>query len=218
MSTNRVRRTAVKEYEIQIATIFNTDTVYFSDLFLSEEQIDQYEDVLEQVLHLSQMYNLKYINTGEVRFESLANDDGSTLYGIVEAEESANQNIDVINFGDKPQKAFSCGAFSKRVRTSAANKLIVTHEFAHVLTDPDRNASEATSLAYWRELDDIWKSYKEQESHLRQENLHISEYSFSDINEFHAEAFVECHLSDTPTLVSVQVGRLIGKYYRNRTN
>lgn len=170
---NRGRRTAVVDYRLQVATIFNAKAVNFSKLFLSEGQIEQYEDVLEQVLHLSQMYNLRKINTVEVRFETVENVSNGIDYGIVICKENADQNIEVINFGDKSQKAFACEHFSRRVRTSAVNKVIVTHEFAHVLTDPDRNVAEAVSIAYWRELEKIWKSYKKQMLQFYERNGHI---------------------------------------------
>lgn len=220
-STNRVRRTAEVDYRLQIARIFNAKTVNFSELFLSEEQIDQYEDVLEQALHLSQMYNLRKINTVEVRFETVEKSSDGTDYGIVISKENATQNIDVINFGDKSQKAHECGNFSQRVRTSAVNKLVVTHEFAHVLTDSERNMAEAVSVAYWRELEKIWSSYNEHMLQFYENNGHIdaaiSYYSLCNIHEFHAEAFVEYHLSDEPTPVAVKVGQLIDKHFKKKT-
>lgn len=221
-SMNFARRTAVENYELQIATLFNAKSVYFSELFLSEEQIDQYEDVLEQALYLRQMYNLRNINTVEVRFETVENANGGAVYGIVIAKENADQHIDVINFGDKSKKAFACKNFSRRVRTSAVNKLIATHEFAHVLTDYDRNRAEAVSVAYWRELEKIWRSYSEEMLQFYEDNGHIdaaiSCYSLCNIYEFHAEAFVEYHLSDEPTPVALEVGQLIDKYFKNQTN
>lgn len=191
-----------------IASSFQADFVDYSDLFLSDER--QHVDVFEQIRYLSQMYNLRDIKTGRITFKS-----GRKYFGFVQFDPNADQNIKEINFGDKPQNAFSCKKYSRRLRESDRNKIIATHEFAHVLTGSLRNTNEALSVAYWRDLSELWKEYKKSESRPFDQIRHISVYSFKNIDEFHAEAFTEYHLSDRPTQIAIKVGRLIDSYFKN---
>lgn len=214
---NKNRQTILgnnQSYKDAIAAIFNANVVDVSELFLSKENTKENIDVYEQILYLSRIYNLRNIKTGKVTFGLWK----KGFYGIVDCEDNADQNIRCIDFGDRPRQAFLNKKFSNRLRVSDANKIIVTHEVAHVITASFRNTNEPLSVAYWSELNRLWNSYKRQENQPKKDNLHISDYSFININEFHAEAFTEYHLSDEPSQMALAVGQLIDKYFKKETS
>ncbi len=100
---------------------------------------------------------------------------------------------------------------------------VTTHEFAHVISSSRvaRLNNVPKEIQYWDELKGIQKQYGQERDLLRSQQdikqlnkMYLGRYSETNIDEFHAEAFMEYKLSANPSKYAILVGNLIDKNFK----
>ena len=103
----------------------------------------------------------------------------------------------------------------------------MTHEFGHTLTSSKAIEDSKELKAFWKEIKAIHKEYKAEYSSLtftnekdydaymkKKEELFISEYAKTNIDEFFAECFCMGKLSSTPSPYAKRVLDVADKYFK----
>ena len=103
----------------------------------------------------------------------------------------------------------------------------MTHEFGHTLTSSRAIEDSKELKAFWKEIKAIHKEYKAEYSSLtftnekdydaymkKKEELFISEYAKTNIDEFFAECFCMGKLSSTPSPYAKRVLEVADKYFK----
>lgn len=103
----------------------------------------------------------------------------------------------------------------------------MTHEFGHTLTSSRAIEDSKELKAFWKEIKAIRKEYKAEYSSLtftnekdydaymkKKEELFISEYANTNIDEFFAECFCAGKLSSTPSPYAKRVLDVADKYFK----
>lgn len=103
----------------------------------------------------------------------------------------------------------------------------MTHEFGHTLTSSRAIEDSKELKAFWKEIKAIHKEYKAEYSSLtftnekdydaymkKKEELFISEYANTNIDEFFAECFCAGKLSSTPSPYAKRVLDVADKYFK----
>lgn len=141
------------------------------------------------------------------------------------------KNIEYIE-PNKYQEVKSSLNFNSVVDKENNNIYILTHEFAHTLSTSKQLPAnkdvefwaeiKKIKTAYSRELSSIDKKLivektinREQAEKLKTE-IHISEYAKTNLDEFMAEAFAEAKLSSNPSKYSIEVLKVVDKYFKKR--
>ena len=103
----------------------------------------------------------------------------------------------------------------------------MTHEFGHTLTSSKAIEDSKELKAFWKEIKAIHKEYKAEYSSLtftnekdydayikKKEELFVSEYAKTNIDEFFAECFCMGKLSSTPSPYAKRVLDVADKYFK----
>lgn len=93
-----------------------------------------------------------------------------------------------------------------------ANIYTITHEFGHGFGDSQQRKLSPEKKDFWKELNKINKEYKKSIANNTKDR--ISPYAETSIDEFLAEAFTEAKLSSNPSKFSIEVLKIIEKYFK----
>jgi hypothetical protein len=204
----------------------------------SELKVENFEKRLVQVKKLFSEYKVDDLIEDEIQFVFASNERVLGVvkrYGI-ETIQGTVFKLRQINVGHqndklsidgrrvwKTEKGYIEFAGNNKVDEKNLEIAVTTHEFAHVISS-SRGAkynNTTKELQYWDELRLIQKKYWQERDLLRStqnveelNKIYLGKYSETNIDEFHAEAFMEYKLSDNPSKYANLVGKLIDKNFK----
>ena len=180
------------------------------------KSVDSAKDNIDNLDELLSEYN-STMRAFSIQKGSVSNEGGATTWvngnSVVRILPSDIRGgvgvIDQLNLGDR-----------KHLGT-------VTHEFAHTLS----NHSEGVDDAFWKEVSTVRTKYRKALKEIEKAELvdhtmdaaqavaarrsiFISDYSGKDLDEFLAEAFTQAKLGVSPSPYSVDVLKIVDKYFK----
>lgn len=204
----------------------------------SELKVENFEKRLIQVKKLFSEYKIDNNVADEINL--VFNSKGRVL-GVVRqigerTIEGMKYKITDINVGHKvdyesidprrawiTDKGYSQESFGNKIDIKNSQIGVTTHEFAHVIAN-SRVASftnNTKQMQYWKELAQIKKNYNKEILELYKNKdieglnkIYTGKYSNSNIDEFHAELFMEYKLNSNPSKYAILVGNLIDKNFK----
>ena len=209
----------------------------------SQLKVENFEKRLVQVKKLFSEYKVDDLIEDEIQFNFQSNyiENKGLLFGVVkrygvqtiQGEKFKIRQINVGHENDnemlderrvwKTEKGFIQFAEGNKVDAKNLQIAVTTHEFAHVISS-SRAAlynNNTTMLKYWDELRVIQKQYWQERDLLRSKQdikqlnkIYLGKYSETNIDEFHAEGFMEYKLSANPSKYATLVGNLIDKNFK----
>ena len=133
-----------------------------------------------------------------------------------------NEAIDVKRFW-VTDKGYNRETFGNKIDAKNLQIGVTTHEFAHIIANYKvaRNTNNTKQLQYWKELNEIKKNYNKEVLELYKNKdieelnkIYTGQYSNTNIDEFHAELFMEYKLNSNPSKYAILVGNLIDKNFK----
>jgi hypothetical protein len=204
----------------------------------SEMSVDNFKTRLQELKKLFGEYEINSPTENEItlRFTSGERTLGFVKRNIKRTIQGFTSKILTINVGSKtdPDAINNKRAFlteTGRIKFSEGNKvdpenlekLVTTHEFAHVITtfDAAKYNNNIKQLQYWDDLKKINVQYNKEVLDLLKNKdvqglnkIYAGKYADTNIDEFHAELFMEYKLTANPTKYAKLVGELIDKTFK----
>ena len=204
----------------------------------SELKVENFEKRLIQVKKLFDEYKVEDLLEDEIQFVFAS--DKRVLgvvkrYGV-ETIQGTKFRLRQINVGHqndklsidgrrvwKTEKGYIQFAENNKVDEKNLQIAVATHEFAHVISSSRaaKYNNVTKEIQYWDELKGIQKQYWQERDLLRSQQdvkelnkIYLGKYSETNIDEFHAEAFMEYKLSANPSKYAKLVGNLIDKNFK----
>jgi len=204
----------------------------------SEMTVDNFKTRLQELKKLFGEYQMNNPIENEItlRFTSGKTSLGFVRRNIKRTFGSFTSKIDTINVGSKtdPEAKDNRRAFltqTGRLQLSQGNKvdpenlekLVVTHEFAHIISTNQSAIynNDKKMIKYWDDLRKINLQYNKEVLDLLKSKdveglnkIYLGKYADTNIDEFHAESFMEYKLTANPTKYAKLVGELIDKNFK----
>jgi hypothetical protein len=209
----------------------------------SELKVENFEKRLVQVKKLFSEYKVDDLIEDEIQFNFQSNyiKNKGLLFGVVkrygvQTIQGEKFKIRQINVGHeidnemlderrvwKTEKGYIQFAEGNKVDAKNLQIAVATHEFAHVISSSRASLynNDTKMLKYWDELKVIQKQYWQERDLLRSKQdikqlnkIYLGKYSETNIDEFHAESFMEYKLSANPSKYAKLVGKLIDKNFK----
>lgn len=204
----------------------------------SELKVENFEKRLIQVKKLFNEYKVEDLLEDEIQFVFASN---KSVLGVVkrygvETIQGTKYRLRQINVGHindnsitdkrrvwKTEKGYIQFAENNKVDDKNLQIAVTTHEFAHVITSSRaaKYNNVTKEIQYWDQLKVIQKQYWQERDLLRSQQdvkqlnkIYLGKYSETNIDEFHAEAFMEYKLSANPSKYAILVGNLIDKNFK----
>ena len=204
----------------------------------SELKVENFEKRLVQVKKLFSEYKVDDLIEDEIQFVFASNE---RVFGVVkrygvETIQGVKFKLRQINVGHenaksaidekrvwKTEKGYIQFSEGNKVDAKNLQIAVTTHEFAHVISSSRaaKYNNVIKELQYWDELRVIQKQYWQERDLLRStqdvkqlNKIYLGKYSETNIDEFHAEAFMEYKLSANPSKYATLVGKLIDKNFK----
>jgi hypothetical protein len=204
----------------------------------SELKVENFEKRLIQVKKLFNEYKVEDLLEDEIQFVFASN---KSVLGVVkrygvETIQGTKYRLRQINVGHindnsitdkrrvwKTEKGYIQFAENNKVDDKNLQIAVTTHEFAHVITSSRaaKYNNVTKEIQYWDQLKVIQKQYWQERDLLRStqdvkelNKIYLGKYSETNIDEFHAEAFMEYKLSANPSKYAILVGNLIDKNFK----
>lgn len=199
------------------------------------------ENFKTRLVELKKLFNEYKIENGIADEIELQFNSGKRSLGFVQTKTERTikgviRPIIKINLGSKsdPNAIDKRRAFlteSGRIQLSQGNKvddinyekLVTTHEFGHVIANSEtaKITNNVKQLQYWDELKKIKIDYNNEVKNLyvnkdikALDKIYVGKYAETNIDEFHAELFMEYKLSVNPSKYAILAGNLIDKYFK----
>jgi hypothetical protein len=204
----------------------------------SELKVENFEKRLVQVKKLFSEYEVDDLIEDEIQFVFASNERVLGVvkrYGV-ETIQGTVFKLKQINVGHinaesaiderrvwKTEKGYIQFAEGNKVDAKNLQIAVATHEFAHVISSSRaaKYNNVTKELQYWDELRVIQKQYWQERDLLRSKQdikqlnkIYLGKYSETNIDEFHAESFMEYKLSANPSKYAKLVGKLIDKNFK----
>ncbi len=209
----------------------------------SELKVENFQKRLVEVKKLFSEYKVNDLLQDEIEFnfESKFVKNKGLVFGVVSRSpfqtiQGEKFRISRINVGHqvdnemldkrrvwKTESGYIQFAEGNKVDAKNLQIAVATHEFAHVISSSRASLlnNNTTMLKYWDELKVIQKQYWQERDLLRStqdikqlNKIYLGKYADTNIDEFHAESFMEYKLSANPSKYAKLVGKLIDKNFK----
>lgn len=204
----------------------------------SELKVENFEKRLVQVKKLFNEYKVEDLLEDEIQFVFASNERVLGVvkrYGVetIKGTVFKLRQINVGHVNDKlsidgkrvwkTEKGYIQFSGNNKVDEKNLEIAVTTHEFAHVISSSRaaKYNNVTKELQYWDQLKVIQKQYWQERDLLKStqdikqlNKIYLGQYAETNIDEFHAEAFMEYKLSANPSKYAILVGNLIDKNFK----